>query len=684
MANAVKRLNYYDHQFLRVPDFADEQNYHLNMRRLHNSALHTWGVVQGLQVTLASGGTGTAVSVNAGVAIDSTGREVVLPADTNLELGGEATGTTLFITIAYAEQQTDPTTEAGGPGNTRITEMPNLSFSKTAPADASMTLILARVPRTATGLGPIDASDRRQAGVVVGSDLTISTLTLKKDGVTQTNWPVLSCSAANQATLSNAGLTVSGTVGIGPTPPNRSLSISGAGGTGTYANVRNANHEVLLGVDTVAILSAVTASDLQIRTNNQTRVVVQAETGNVGIGTAAPISELHIREDAAGALGPNLTLMNGGGTAGSAAAIDLSGYDTGTQAPASRIQGIDDGSFSAHLTFSSKRPGANNNPLVETMRLTSAGNVGIGVAPAKARLEVGGMVGNTVAVFGSNQGVSMVAAWPNVGFNCYYNGGWKALAQGWAGIIGVNENSGSLDFYVNPAAANAADAALTPQVGVSIGNSGAVLLGNSDIYFTKTDHNHSGFGNTAGFAAIENAANFGGLMILGRTVSTSPLVRMVKMWDRFEMNGDAFKPGGGAWGTLSDKKLKKNISSLQGVLDKLLSLRGVSFEWKDPKQQGNLTGPQMGLVAQEVEKVFPEWVGHDLEGTKTLSIRGFEALVIEAFREIKQELDALNSAVMEIQAKLGTEVGEQRPTERAMKSSARNPANGKKKEPKQG
>ena len=34
---------------------------------------------------------------------------------------------------------------------------------------------------------------------------------------------------------------------------------------------------------------------------------------------------------------------------------------------------------------------------------------------------------------------------------------------------------------------------------------GAIRAGNSDIYFTRTDHNHTGIGNTAGFAAIENA-----------------------------------------------------------------------------------------------------------------------------------------------------------------------------------
>ena len=374
MTNVVKRLNYYDHQFLRAPDFSDEQDYHLSMRRLHNSVLHTWGVVQGLQVTLAGGGTGTAVTVNAGVAMDSAGREIVLASDTNLELGGAAAGATLYITIAYDEQQSDPTTEAGGPGNTRVTEAPRLSFSANPPADNSTTLILAKVPRTGTGLGPIDSSDRKQAGVVLGSELTINTLTLRKDGVAQSNWPALSCSAANQAALANAGLSVSGAVGIGPAAANRSLTISAAGGSGVYANVKNANHEVLVGVDSVAILSAMTASDLQIRTNNATRLTVHANSGNVGVGTSAD----------------------------------------------------------------------------------------------RAKLQVDGMVGNTVALLGNNQGVSLVAAWPCIGFNSYFNGAWKTISAGWAGLIDVDQNDGSMNFFVNTAKAAAADAVFTPEQRLSI------------------------------------------------------------------------------------------------------------------------------------------------------------------------------------------------------------------------
>jgi hypothetical protein len=311
MANIVKRLNYYDHQFLRAPDFSDEQNYHLSMRRLHNSALHTWGIAQGLQVTVASGGTGTAVTVSAGVALDSSGREMVLAANTNLELGGAAPNTLLYITISYDEEQSDPTTEAGGPGNTRVTEAPKLSFSKDAPDDPSMTLILAKVPRTSTGLGAVDASDRRQAGVVMGSDLTMNTLTLRRDGVAQPNWPVLNCSGANQVAFANAGLSLNGKLSIGPAVADRNLTVSVSDSSGVYANIKNTNHEVLVGVDSTAILSAMTASDLQIRTNNVARLTVQANTGKL----LSPMwRATNVMNQVQGPLPRSANFTSGGGT----------------------------------------------------------------------------------------------------------------------------------------------------------------------------------------------------------------------------------------------------------------------------------------------------------------------------------------------------------------------------------
>jgi hypothetical protein len=65
---------------------------------------------------------------------------------------------------------------------------------------------------------------------------------------------------------------------------------------------------------------------------------------------------------------------------------------------------------------------------------------------------------------------------------------------------------------------------------------GAIDAGNSDIYFTEPNHFHTGFGNTPGYAAIENSANYGTLMILGRA-SAPPLTRRVDVWDFLQVNG---------------------------------------------------------------------------------------------------------------------------------------------------
>jgi hypothetical protein len=73
----------------------------------------------------------------------------------------------------------------------------------------------------------------------------------------------------------------------------------------------------------------------------------------------------------------------------------------------------------------------------------------------------------------------------------------------------------------------------TPQGKLEV--SGDIRAGNSDLYFTKTDHNHTGIGNTPGFAAIENAANYGALMILGRAGTARG--RYVRLWDYLQING---------------------------------------------------------------------------------------------------------------------------------------------------
>lgn len=94
-----------------------------------------------------------------------------------------------------------------------------------------------------------------------------------------------------------------------------------------------------------------------------------------------------------------------------------------------------------------------------------------------------------------------------------YDGGWHqclSLKNGNVGI-GTYDPQGRLDVR------------------------GDIRAGNSDIYFTRTDHYHTGIGNTAGYAAIENSANYSALMILGRAGTSRG--RYVRLWDYLQVNG---------------------------------------------------------------------------------------------------------------------------------------------------
>jgi len=65
---AIQRLRYFDHQFLVVADFKEEQDYHKEMRRRLNRVLHTPGIAEGLEVVRTSN---KSVTVKPGIAIDS-------------------------------------------------------------------------------------------------------------------------------------------------------------------------------------------------------------------------------------------------------------------------------------------------------------------------------------------------------------------------------------------------------------------------------------------------------------------------------------------------------------------------------------------------------------------------------------------------------------------------------------
>jgi hypothetical protein len=229
MTEPTKRLHYFDHQFLRAEDFNDEQAYHLTRRRLHNRLLHTWGIAEGLKLSFVAGAPhGT---VGTGVAINGEGKEIILAEDAQTPETSGHPSQWVYVTIEYAERPTDPASETGVTGETRITEWVKIDISETAPEHPDKQLILGRLSVDANGeitdKDDGDGVNRRRSAGVVGGDLEVHSLVLTDPKVVPERWPSFRLGAAERADLAGS-LHVAGNIEVTGTVDGRDVSADGA------------------------------------------------------------------------------------------------------------------------------------------------------------------------------------------------------------------------------------------------------------------------------------------------------------------------------------------------------------------------------------------------------------------------------------------------------------------------
>ena len=96
----------------------------------------------------------------------------------------------------------------------------------------------------------------------------------------------------------------------------------------------------------------------------------------------------------------------------------------------------------------------------------------------------------------------------------------------------------------------------------------------------------------------------------------------------------------------SDKRLKKNINSLDSGLEDLLKIQTKTYNWKDESKPTNL---QIGVIAQQLETVFPELVDNSQE-YKSVNYMGLIPVMIEAIRDLDTENKALEAENTELKA----------------------------------
>jgi hypothetical protein len=97
--------------------------------------------------------------------------------------------------------------------------------------------------------------------------------------------------------------------------------------------------------------------------------------------------------------------------------------------------------------------------------------------------------------------------------------------------------------------------------------------------------------------------------------------------------------GAAAYYYTSDARLKENLVPLQDSLSKVRELQGYTFNWKEGGRA------DVGVVAQEVEKVFPQLVKTDAKGYKSVEYGNLVAPLIEAVKELATKVDGLATRV---------------------------------------
>ncbi len=303
-----------------------------------------------------------------------------------------------------------------------------------------------------------------------------------------------------------------------------------------------------------------------------------------------------------------------------------------------------------------------DNSLVLGGTGVDAVSVGIGTPTPTARFDISGTGSGSFSGFGAMSVINSPDpfTWTqifrsanglsNFGFYNFDNGNVMHLSSylvdpilafyGDAGTVGVGGGNPSNDYrmYINGNAG--------VPTGASFYVGGVTNIGEDGLRMHQTasgsyiDHKGAGdllfrvdnvFGGTPRMI-IQNNGNVG----IGRSPVTNIL----------EVEGDASKFSAGDWLANSDARLKKNITPLNSeeILEKLLSLQGITYQWDDDKTGSKRPeGIQYGFTAQNIQQVFPTLVEEDKLGYLQTAYGTYDAMMVEAMRALKKEIENLKS-----------------------------------------
>jgi hypothetical protein len=403
----------------------------------------------------------------------------------------------------------------------------------------------------------------------------------------------------------------SGNIGIGTTSPvnkfeiasaaqswNTSPSITFTDTSGDASSNRWIVGNIATTYGTFNIASAPTPTS----TTYTSRLSILSN-GYVGIGTTIPDRPLIVNGDSIGLYGstPALVFKN---TASSDKRWDIS--ISGTEF---RI---------------------NETGVAQRMAILAGGNVGIGVTPSAWSTVVPMLQIGAGGAFMGGQGSANIL---RTGVNAYYDGSnWRYINSSYACWAEAVEGG----FRWFGAASGTAGATLSPSELMRIATNGNVGIGtNSPTYKLVIA------GTTSTLSINPHSVGID----LHSTGNFAPHYQTNFTWYTGAIGSGTQKANLDSSGNLtisgiltesSSIRYKTNIETVKYGLDKILQLRGVTYDKKD-------TGiKELGLIAEEVNEILPDVVIKNEEGEPdSVSYGRLTAVLIEAVKDLQAQINEL-------------------------------------------
>ena len=384
-----------------------------------------------------------------------------------------------------------------------------------------------------------------------------------------------------------------------------------------------------------------TSGVLQLQTNGTTTAVTIDTAQNVGVG---------VTPSAWSTSGyPALQLKSGGAfwsTSANGTVYSQNTYFNGTNQiylttnPATYYQQYN----GTHIwQYAASGTAGNTVSFTQGMTLDANGNLGLGVTPSTYWTTTLG------PVFQFGTGYSFLASQGSTsaiyfGTNAYYNSGWKYGQSGQASLY--EQYQGAHSWYNAPS--GSAGGTVTFTQAMTLDNSGNLLVGvtatGAGEKFAVSGANGT---NQVGVFSNTSTGNQGGLTVSFNTGAGTT--------SSYFFKGTA--SGVGAWylfgnGTssfTSDERRKKNIEPARnGYIDDLMKLEVVKYQWKANSDD---SVKELGLIAQQVETVFPSLVQDALEPAedgiiyKTFKASVLPFILLKAIQELSAQVTALQAKV---------------------------------------